>query len=443
MTGRTWLSLFAVVSMFAACGDEPCESSVELPCDIRKAACRCSVFEETKRARDQPDARLPRSRIISRSQYASEVRADAMMGMISEGARIYEASLKVLGLLPNTTSLDDAEVDAQIGGVLAYYDRETRSITLIDDQRGAPQIDLDAQLEEVDTLAHEYTHALQDQRENIESVWEQEQSTDGLLSVKTLLEGEAMLIADLVITDTLGIPFAQNALERYDRIFDGTLTAISMSAAPLTSAQLGLAYPVGGAVLGRVYMAGSIDGVRAFYRDRRPKSVTGWLDGSKAASLPGPISCVPPEAPLGYESRGVDRLGSTAVIALAASLGFDKATMRALAVAWVNDLFALYSVERQPEKTAVAWRIAFSDDALVSKLEAELRAKRATLNVTRSGNELLIAGAAEPTVLAGWGALLTCSTPKSREIELRRLSPELGHWFLKRAHRLSHAERPR
>jgi hypothetical protein len=441
MTSRTWLSLVAMVSALAACGDEPCERTVDLPCDIRKAACRCSVFEETKRARDQPDARLPRSRIISRSQYASEVRTDAMMGMVSEGARIYEASLKVLGLLPNSSSLDDAEVDAQIGGVLAYYDRETRSITLIDDQlgEGAQQLGREDLLEEVDTLAHEYTHALQDQREVIESVWEQEQSTDGLLSVKTLLEGEAMLVADLVITDTLGIPYAMNALDRYDRIFDATLNAIGMSAAPLTEAQLALAYPVGGAVLGRVYMAGSTDAVRSFYQGRRPKSVTGWLDASKASALPGPISCLTPDAPLGYTGQGMDRLGATAVIALAGSLGFDKATMRALAGAWVNDLFALYSVARQPDKTAVAWRLAFSDPALVSMLEAALREKRATLSVTRSDNELLIGGTADLSALAGWSALQVCRAAKSREIELQRLSPELGHWFLKRAQRLHHA----
>jgi hypothetical protein len=407
--------------LLAGCGEESsCDEPVALPCDIRSTACRCSVFEATKDIRNQPNATLPPARVITRERYAAETRADSAGRMPSEADHVYQEALKLLALLPTGMSLDEAETEAQISGVAAYYDSREKKITIIEDAA-------EEQADGVFTLSHEYVHALQDQREVIAQQWAREESTDGLLSVKTLLEGEAVLLSDLVMFEIARRPFDGTALAAFDRLLDLTLTSIGMSPAPLTEAQLALAYPIGASVLGKAYLARGIEGVSAFYANR-PGSVTGWLDESRAANLPGRLSCLTPDAPAGYKPWGVDRLGGTAMVGLGASLDFDNEAMREFATAWSSDLFALYSA-MEGRSVALAWRIGFSDGAAATMLETRLRQAGSKLEVTRVGNEVLLIGGNDAAAVAGWSARNLCNAPKSRDPELTKLGPDFGRYL--------------
>ena len=404
----------------AACGDEAeCGDTVELPCDIRRTACRCTVFSLTRRVRGQSNARLPSARVITREQFARETRADSAGRTPSEGEKVYQRSLQLLGLLPTETSLDDAETEAQIGGVAAYYDSKDKRITIIDDSA-------EEETEGVFTLSHEYVHALQDQREGIDRLWDEENSTDGLLSVKTLLEGEAVLLSDLVLFDIRDRTFDSVSLDAFDRLFELTLDAIGMSPAPLTEAQLSLAYPVGANVLGKAYLARGVDGVKGFYT-KRPPTVTGWLDEARSPMLPTSFGCAPPGTPAGYRTWGNDRLGATAVIALGASLGFENESLRELATAWNNDLFSLYSAVSGPDTVAVRWYIAFREPELASQLEGRLRSAQTGLDITRNGGELVIVGVTDPALLTSWSDRGLCA--KSLTTETKPLGPDFRRFL--------------
>jgi len=407
----------------SACSeDDPCAGkSVELPCDIRAAACRCSVFEATKQMRAQPDAELPPARVITRETFAAETRATMRGAMQAEGTRVYQEALKLLSLLPATSSLDGAQADAEIAGVAAYYDPDERAVTIIADAA-------DSELEGVFTLSHEYVHALQDQRESFEALYKEEVVTDGFMAVKALTEGEAVLLSDLVLLAIRERPFDARGLALFDEILASTLAAIRESPAPLTEAQLGMPYPVGAAALGEAYLGGGLARVSALYPGR-PRTFTGWFAPEAAASLPGALGCQTPEPPSGYKAWGVDRLGGSALPALGGRLGYDNASMLELAESWRNDAFALYSTispATRPLGVVVAWRIGFASESVASKLEASLRAAGSTLEITRTNDELLLIGASDPSVLAAWSARSVCNLPKGRDEEQRtRLVPEL------------------
>ena len=435
----TWRAGWRAALVFAAastvlgvgCGDEePCEKSVALPCNIREAACRCSVFEETKRVRNQPEGRLPPARVITREQYAAEVRAGSGSRPPSEDALVYQTALKLLALLPSETSLDEAENQAQIDGVAAYYEPGEGKVTIIDDAAANP-------LDGVFTLSHEYVHALQDQRERIGDLFDGADSSDDALSVKTLVEGEAVLLSDLLLFDISDRTFDATSLTAFDRLLDLTLTAIGKSPAPLTEAQLSLAYPVGASVLGKAYLVGGIRGVSGFYATR-PRSVTGWFDEARSPALPARLSCGTPEAPAGYKYWVPDRMGGTAMIALGASLGFNNEEMSELAAGWNNDLFALYSMTGTPA-VAMAWRIGFEDTSSATLLETRMRASRPTLEITRSANELLIIGASDPSALAAWSARHVCTALKSRDVATASLRPGFIRELHRGARRALHA----
>lgn len=414
-----WLAFAALLSLASACGDDDggCDDRSPLPCDIRSASCRCAVFAATREMRQQSDGKMPPARLITRAQFAEETRATVAQEMQSEGGAVYQESLTLLGLLPTMTSLDDAETDATISGVAAYYDDEEQKVTIIDD--AAEEED-----EGVFTLSHEYVHALQDQREGLSKLWDTEDSSDGLLSIKTLVEGEATLLSDLVMFDIFERPFTERSLLVFDDLLLDTLDAVATSPAPMTEAQLGLAYPVGALALGEAFLLGGIPGVNRFY-PARPKTVTAWLEPGLLDSLPTALACIPPDPPSGYKSWGMDRLGATGLVALGSVAGFSADELRELASAWTNDLFALHSRESGSLAVVVAWRIGMSDQGLATQLEAALRKAVPTLEIKRSAGELLLLGASDKSVFSAWSERDACKKLKARDIATTRLVPGL------------------
>lgn len=424
MTPRPIFGLLCVLAnglLAGGCNDDvsPCSEPVPLPCDIRSEACRCTVFDATKQLRNQPEAKAPPTRVISREQFATETRSAMASAMQSDVAIAYQEALKLLSLLPASSSLDEAEAEATISGVAAYYDTRDKSITIIADAA-------EEQEEGVFTLSHEYVHALQDQREGFENLESSDMSTDGYLAVKTLTEGEAVLLSDLVLFDLAGRPFDEGSLAFFDRLLTLTLESIGTSTAPLTESQLALPYPVGAGTLARAYLGGGIASVARFFQ-QRPSTFTGWFDPAGAAGLPTLPRCGPPEPPAGYKVWGADRLGGSAMPALGALLAYSDTQMLELAKGWNTDLFTLYSAASDPREAAVAWRITFGNEALAAELESRFKQTATKLEVSRIGAELSLIGASNPAVLAGWAARTLCTliVDKSRSDQATRLVPEL------------------
>ena len=102
-----------------------------------------------------------------------------------------------LGLLERSVDLYALELDFRSGVVLGQYDPEAKQLFVISGNEGM------GQLERV-TLAHEYTHALQDQHYDIRKLMPKDSdNSDRDLAVSALLEGDALILEEMFQTHVM------------------------------------------------------------------------------------------------------------------------------------------------------------------------------------------------------------------------------------------------
>ncbi len=100
-----------------------------------------------------------------------------------------EASFRALGLIGGDVDLLQSENDIQSGGTLAYYSPEDKKVRV----RGT-ELDVATRV----TLAHELTHALQDQYFDLSRL--QQMKTDGeATAFRALVEGDATVVENAYI----------------------------------------------------------------------------------------------------------------------------------------------------------------------------------------------------------------------------------------------------
>jgi hypothetical protein len=403
-------SLLLLASCFAFACDDSEPITVTLPCDIRDADCRSSVFRETASVRAQKGARQPPSRIISRETFAIEQGSElAGEPTPSREDQAFEQSLKLLHFLPEESSFGGAAMESELAGVAAYYDPEDRAVTIIADAvEGDPE-------EGTKTLAHEYVHALQDQREGLDRVMDAARTTDEIMAVRAYFEGEATVLEDVVLARALNARLELGNLRTYfDRYLLGVLLAVEESEAPLNMGILALPYPIGGRPLGEAFLAGGIGAVQTIYRSR-PSTLVGWNDVMRASELPMRPSCLTPDAPPGYSDLGIDSLGTTALIALYTRIGLSGEDAFDAARDWTGDAFAMFVSDEGDVTAALAWRIRMRDAAAAAELQSLVQASDlgAEVALDGSGNEVVITASDAPGLLASWAARNGCSADKA------------------------------
>jgi hypothetical protein len=421
----SWALAFALLGPQLGCGDDGGERTV-IPCDIREARCRSAIFALTADVRAQDNVKLPPTRIITRQQFADETRAAVASSMSSREGQIYEAALRVLRFLPASGSLGDAMAESTIDGVAAYYDQSSKAITIIDDS--AEDV-YSGSL----TLSHEYTHALQDQREVIDDVAANARSTDETMAVNALIEGEATILSDVAMARAALAEYRRDdVLDFMSRLRASLVMRIEKSDAPFNEALQVLPYPVGGLPIAEAYLASGIAGVQRFY-SVRPTTLTGWVELPRPPAAPAPLTCDSPDAPFAYERINFDRFGGSGLIALLTRVGLDGSQAFETARAWSNDAFTLFAPVDAAVDAAFAWRIRLRDEASAQQLENLLGGAGLAVSVLRVGSEIRLAGASKPEVLTVWTARHDCSTQKGRA-EARRLLPQLHVYSLSASH---------
>src|SRR5262249_22687691 len=103
-----------------------------------------------------------------------------------QGIERAQAQLRAVGLIGPDVDLLDAASSLQTSGVLAYYDPKTKKITV----KGTNLDDVDTRV----TVAHELTHAFQDQHFDLEKLQNKANADHGSTALRTLVEGDAVRI---------------------------------------------------------------------------------------------------------------------------------------------------------------------------------------------------------------------------------------------------------
>jgi len=125
---------------------------------------------------------------LSDKEFRREVRTDEKDVTAKDRAEAAQGAgqLHALGLIGADVDLIEANSDLDEVSILGYYDTE-REVMVI---RGKNLRDVDVRV----TVAHELTHALQDQHYNIDKLYNSAETSGGAFALDALIEGDAVLV---------------------------------------------------------------------------------------------------------------------------------------------------------------------------------------------------------------------------------------------------------
>lgn len=389
---RLAFSLSVVSVVGCADGGDFDDTSLPCPptnysCDITDEACAAAVLDLTACIRGDEVPELPKINRLTARQFGEQLSAEAEEE--EHGPSPWDPVLAALGMLPSGRSLVEASIAEAVDSVAAFYDSETKEVSIITD---AGSEDADPR-ERMYLLSHEFTHLLQDQAHDLEKLSDEaSSSTDRRLSLDMLVEGEA------VVTSTRALlRLARRSPDDFDfpNFFDtldqSLLEGIGQASAPLAATLQSLPYNVGGRYVAKLWERSGRGAVKGLY-DTSPPTAADWLAMDTAhpgESRAQELDCAPPLPPDGFELYDLDHFGSAGVLAMLASI--DKTELE-LPGELASDAFALYveQGDTDPANTKVigVWRLRFRSAAASDRFY-KLFEKR-DIGLRRVGSELLI-----------------------------------------------------
>lgn len=253
-----------------------------------------------------------------------------------------EGMLRALGAASGDIGLFDAFNAMETGGTLAFYDPETRRVTI----QGT---ELSPDLET--TVVHELTHAWQDQHDDLDRFDELESAEEDA-GFRAVVEGEATLVEEAFIAEMDADDYEayEATLDEQLDTYDDEVDAVP----PLLLAEDGAPYALGAPLLLVLAEVEGRDAVRDALADP-PVSTEQLLDPLAYLDGDEPAEIEPPSVPGGGEALEEDGLGALTTFLLLADR-VDPLDALAVADAWDGDT---YVIGERDGTTCVAWSLAF------------------------------------------------------------------------------------
>ncbi len=393
--------LLTVATATACSGeDEPPDCTVMPVCDAARADCQALVFSATACAREQTGASMPPIRTITAQEFAAELRESIQVDPNAQPDP-WEQAVKLLGLSPPEASLSDVLIDDLVSHVVAFYDGETKKVSLIAENAGDPQ-------SATFVLSHEFVHALQDQAVDLGAFHELATSTDESIAIDTLVEGEAMIHPNmLIVRGANRRPEAIDWDGYVSRMQSSAFEGIDASQAPFFTAMNLLPYSVGFHFLIRPWLEGGQRAIDALF-ETPLLSFGQWAfaTGPDRLRPADPLTCFPTGAPPGFTGFDHDRLGAVGLMGLHVALGEPAVSAFALASALDDDSIVVFGTPDLARGVAVAWRLRFDVPVRASSFAGSVRADH--LSVQTLDRDVLILAASDANVLAAWTNAADC-----------------------------------
>ena len=166
---------------------EPTPLPQDIPADVADQMAQIEAQAADLRGLIPLDA-VPNT-FLTRSEFHAHYKQEMQASYSPEEVRQYLQELWLMRLVDNP-SIDFYEASADLGSddILGYYDPKQAHMYVITDKMG--QLSPEAQV----TLAHEYTHSLQDQHYHLDHIWPiGVADRDRVLAIRALVEGDATL----------------------------------------------------------------------------------------------------------------------------------------------------------------------------------------------------------------------------------------------------------
>jgi hypothetical protein len=229
-----------------------------------------------------------------------------------------EAALRAIGLLPGGVDLLDAQRSLRAAGTLAFYDSHTKRATV----RGT-KLGVMARV----TLAHELTHALQDQHFDLREMLRAAARRHGSAALRALVEGDAVRVHERYLDSLSAAEQREYHRARNGRASTALDEARSKGVPDALIVFFQTPYTLGSSMLELVEAAKGEPGVDALFEeppidDASFVTPVTLVDGSQTRAV------FPPELRAGEERDGnVDSFGSLALYLMLAERADPIATL--------------------------------------------------------------------------------------------------------------------
>jgi hypothetical protein len=302
------------------------------------AAATEEVLRETSELRQLPILRPVKSGAQSREEIERMLIRNLDEESKPEEMRAGELTLKKLGLLPADFHLRPFMVSVLTEQILGYYDPKTRQFYLAD------WIDLDGQQP---VIAHELTHALQDQHFDLMRFehW-RKGDADAELAAHALVEGDATWLMTLyVLKDPRRVVGMMKSV--------GTTSTQKIDSAPRALREsLTFPYEQGMMWVRQLHQRGGWKAVDTAYKDL-PQSTEQIMHPEKYFAHEAPIKVDVPDLTrsLGREWKRIDTdvNGEWGYYQILDQFLNDEKASRQAAAGWGGDRYALYENQKTHE----------------------------------------------------------------------------------------------
>ena len=395
-------SLFglAVLTALAACGGEtppPVPLRTDLPyelyCDIGNADCQRTIYASLATMLGAEDLEPPAIRTISVEQHAEEVRAGLDLEDLT-GEDATTRGLRLLGFIPEASeSVAGTQAEYFINQIAAYYSRRSRTITIVD--RDYEEISAQT------LLAHEFTHAIQDVQFVLNEVSAGADTEDGVMGVRSVIEGDAMHSSFAWTYDMLG--YLPEEID-WDAIHEEREANANQAAGDpevaLIDSASSFPYSYGFDFMTAATLSGGLPG-RAEAFGSPPGTALEVMAGYDAVVPIFDFPQVAHPSPLDDDVPEVEnRFGAWYVYGFLRRRGVPDEEAWTTALNWLGDQLAIY--EKDSEVVAV-WRVRFEDPlsatAVHDQVNADLR-EVAWSAVLYEDDVFVVAAESDETLLA-------------------------------------------
>jgi hypothetical protein len=363
-------------------------------CSIADSDCQRAIYESVAASLDAEGYPMPNIRTISVEQHAEEVRSGLDVDELS-GEDSETRGLRLLGFIPEASeSLSATQAEYWITQVAAYYSRRGNSITVVDRDYDSPNGQT--------ILAHEFIHAIQDAQFNLNTVSSGADTEDGVIGVRSVIEGDAVYSSFAWIYEQLG--YTQGEID-WQAILTETTDNLRAGAAEEEAALISTAssfpYAYGFAYMTELSLDAGLDGrTGAFLMP--PATTIDVMAGYGVEPPPFDFPEVAHPAPLGGDTPELEnRFGAWYIYAFFVRQGLSDEEARDAALGWVGDELAIY--EEDDEVVAV-WRVRFDEAADASELAARVNASGGALGraAVTLDKEAFLFGAESSETLLAW-----------------------------------------
>ena len=431
-----------------------CENENELAimeeCDIDTPACQQSIFEAT-RCINGSNMPMPPVRIVTDEAYLEELgfldtdtqglsdtetasdTEPLESDSDSESVDYWTASMQLLALMAQETSVSDAYRDEFVPTILAYYSYEYQDVTIIDHSYHYGDEDTDLEIdipyfEPLQTLAHEYTHAIQDYEVGLKEQRELYSYNDDILMAQgNIYEGDAEVRSDFAYALLMGQDFkAQHPRTMYEQALKYYKTTIATAASPYIAAKSGLQYATGALYVYDTFINEGLDGMNRL-RENFPTSTVYWMAGydasrpttdymskqSRPTHFNQPLICGDAAAPVDYSFIHQDTLGAAMLFAVLSSQSINGVypvdEFWDFSIQWRADALQIYQ-ETNGTNVAIAWHLRMASARDAKTLSDMLQLRHPNARLFQFGSEVIEFLAEDQAILSGWANSYRCNT---------------------------------